>query len=62
MLVPVMQSDRRKVTWMSDEVVLSNRFDILSDNPDLCSDADSQCLSLAQGFSRDDLQRSSSAN
>ena len=33
--------DSRMVAWMLDEVVLSNRFHILWDNPDVCSDVDS---------------------
>ena len=49
--------DNKRIAGRSDRVVLSNRFDILSDNPDVSSDVDSQCLILSHELSRDELQR-----
>ena len=49
--------DSKIVARMSDEIVLSNRFDIMLGNPNVSSDVDSQCLFSFQGLSRDDLKR-----
>ena len=54
--------DNRRIAGRSDSVVLSYRFDILSDNRDVGLDVDSECLRLSHELSRDDLQRLSSSD
>ena len=51
--------DSRIVGRMSDEVVLSHSFEIMSDILYVSSDVDSQRLLSSPGLSRDNLQRSS---
>ena len=54
--------ENRRIGGRWDSVVLSNRFVILSDIPNVSLDVDSQCLLSSHEFSTDDLQRSSSSD